>query len=135
MDDTRLHPQEEVDGGTPLAALISSALRRYGDGAATVGGNTVLMMVEFANEIIDDIRMHVYASDTDMVMPYYSHPSETRDIDDAVVIAGLQAKYATQQVDGQKASYLISAYYKSLNQSLWRRKHGNGPIELKVVDR
>ena len=133
MSDTRLHPQSETDDGTPLANLISSALRRYGDGAGTVGGNTVLMMVEFANEIIDDIRMHPYASDDDMVLAYYKHPSETRDIDDAVMIVGLMAKYAVQQVDAGRGDYLLRSYFHAMNQSLWRRKNGNAPIELNVI--
>ena len=50
---------------SPLESLIFQALRRYGDfSPGTLDGDVGLMFLEFANMVIDDIRMHPYAPST-----------------------------------------------------------------------
>ena len=47
------------DDFSPLETLIFQALRRYGEYApGSVDGETVLMMIEFANLVIEDVRRH-----------------------------------------------------------------------------
>ena len=53
------------DKNSPLSVLIMQTLRRYGDfHPGTVDGDVMLMMMEFANTIIDDIRQHPYHDTT-----------------------------------------------------------------------
>lgn len=132
-EDTQLHPQIIGKGsGTPLSSLIASAVRQFGDTPSTVDGNTILMLVEFANEIVDDIRQHPYSKQPDL--EYYTHPTEVRDIDDQVIVAGLIGRYAVQQVDPDRGQYHLARYYKTLNQSLYRRMNGNSKLALRAVD-
>ena len=49
------------DNNSPLSTLALQALRRYGDfNSGSVDGDVMGMFVEFANMIIDEVRMHPY---------------------------------------------------------------------------
>lgn len=129
------HTSPQVSGTeySPLDALITKALRRYGDFAPeTAEGDVTLMFIDFANEIIEELRQHPYW-DTTKQLNYYVSQTETRDIPDVIMIAGLLAKYATQQLS-QKAQALVPAYFRTMNLVLYNRMVGNGPIEMTVVD-
>ena len=97
-------------GYSPLRTLCMSALRRYGEfSPGTVDGDVLLMFIEFANMVIDDIRMHPYAptkNDTDsagtnIVVPvtfdYYEGLDDVREIDDVIIVQGILYHYAMQQ--------------------------------------
>jgi hypothetical protein len=120
------------DEYSPLETLAMQALRRYGDFApGTVDGDVILMFIEFANMVIDDIRMHPYWEGDDP--PYYTSQSETRQIPDPVIIAGLLFHYAAQQQSSKIQSYAPN-YFRTLNQQLWRLKNGNTKLRGMVVD-
>jgi hypothetical protein len=118
---------------SPLEILAFQALRRYGDmNPGTVGGETVLMFLEFGNLIIEDLRAHPYWDGS--YMDYYLHPTDIREIPDVIVVAGLLAYYSMQQMSSKTQIYVPS--YRSLaSQILYNRKYGNGPLHMSVVDR
>lgn len=120
-----------IDGPTPLNDLMMSALRRYGDfHPGTASADVKLMLLEFANLVIDDIRAHPYFSDE---LDYYKSPTETRAVPDRIIIAGLLMHYAAQQIS-DKFSLYSTNYYKVLNGALWDLLAGNSKIRFRVVD-
>ena len=81
---------------SPLETLVLQSLRRYGDmHPGTVDGEVMMMFVEFANLIIEDLRGHPYWDNPEI--DYYTHPSEIRDIPDNIMVAGLLYHYSVQQ--------------------------------------
>jgi len=122
-----------TDGNTPLRVLALQALRRFGEFApGTVDGDVMLMFLEFANLVIDDVRMHPYHTPTTEIN-YYQSIDESRAVDDTVIIAGLLAHYAAQQ-GSDRLSLLMPQYLQTLNRQLWRSFNGNTAIQLRVVD-
>jgi hypothetical protein len=124
------------DGRSPLQTLCMQALRRYGEfSPGTVDGDVLLMFIDFANMVIDDIRMHPYAptsstinaNGTTTTVPvtfnYYESLSDTRDIDDIIIVQGLLYHYAMQQ-GSEKLQMYMPMYHRTLNQQLWRRLNG-----------
>ena len=134
---------------SPLRTLAMQALRRFGDfNPSTVDGDVILMFLEFANMVIDDIRQHPYAARSTTTttvngqkvtttsandINYYTSPDETREIDDQIIVAGILAHYAVQQ-GSEKIQIYMPNYYKTLNQQLWNELNGNTQIRLRVVD-
>lgn len=132
MSDTDLNPHREGDDYSELNALIDSALRRYGDFAPGEASPSLrLMFTEFANMVIDDIRMHPYWDGVEI--PYYQHGSESRPIDDHVMVAALLYRYGEQQGSGKIQIY-APAYFRALNLSLWRRINGNTKLRVRPTD-
>tara|TARA_B100000131_G_scaffold66632_1_gene62904 strand:- start:2350 stop:2829 length:480 start_codon:yes stop_codon:yes gene_type:complete len=120
------------DKHSPLSVLAMQALRRYGDfNPGTVDGDVLLMFIEFANTIIDEIRQHPYHDGTDI--NYYESAEEFRDIPDPVIVAGLIFQYALQQ-GSDKTQMYMPVYNRVLNQHLWNKLNGNTKIRMRVVD-
>ena len=120
------------DGNSPLQTLAMQALRRYGDfHPGTVDSDVILMFIEFANMVIDEIRQHPYHDNTDI--DYYTSPTDTRPVKDIIIVSGLLFHYATQQ-GSEKISLYMPTYYSTLNRELWNKKNGNTKIQLTVVD-
>jgi len=146
--DSQTNPQV-TNGKSPLRTLSMQALRRFGDfNATTVDGDVLLMFIEFANMIIDDIRMHPYAPRTTYSttsgdntttstsidpLSYYKSIDESRDIDDQIIVSGLLAHYSLQQ-SSDKIKIYMPNYQRTLNQQLWKALNGNTSIRLRVVD-
>lgn len=115
---------------TPLESLMASAVRQFGDASSgSVNGDVSLMMVEFANEIIEEIRVHPYQTYTDKNgtvhavvtdLNYYKHHTEKRDIPDVIMIKGLLARYAMQQAS-KRAQQLYGVAMKTMNQVMYER--------------
>lgn len=116
--------------------MCMQALRRYGEfSPGTVDGDVLLMFIDFANMVIDDVRMHPYAptkaatnqSGNTITVPvsfdYYVSLSDTRDIDDIIIVQGLLYHYAMQQ-GSDKLQMYMPMYHRTLNQQLWRRLNG-----------
>ncbi len=134
-----------TNGNSPLRTLSMQALRRFGDfNATTVDGDVLLMFLEFANMVIDDVRSHVYAprttyssttgaSTTKDVIEYYRSVEEVRNVEIQIIVAGLLANYALQQ-GSNKAEIYMPNYFKTMNQQLWRALNGNTPIQLRIMD-
>lgn len=111
------------DKFSPLETLIFQALRRYGEYApGSVDGETILMMIEFANLVVEDVRRHPYWDGTEL--DYYESQHDVRPIPDPIVVAGLIAHLAIQQ-SSQKSQIALPLYYRLLNQTLHSRNIGN----------
>jgi len=148
MAETRdLSPHIPNKNNSPLEYLTMSALRRFGDfHPASVDGEVMMMFLEFANQILDEVRGHPYwdhPADTAKVeLDYYVHPSDIRPVNDNIMIAGLLFAYSVQQGSDKVAVY-APAYYRVMNSELWDRLNRtdndgaggfNTPIRLRVVD-
>lgn len=124
------------DGLTsPLSVLAHRMLRRYGEwNASTVDAETQSLCIDLANEIIDDVRGHPYWNNFPE-LEYYISSEDIRPIPDAVMIAGLLAKFAVNQGSNKWEKY-ENDYYQKLNQHLYYGATGGSiPLNLQVVRR
>ena len=120
-------------GNSPLSTLVFQALRRFGDfNATTVSGDVMMMMIEFANEVIDDIRQHRYYVGSP-VLDYYLSVDDVRPVNDSIIRAGLLFRYAAQQGSEMMERY-APAYWKTLNQHMWNDLAGNTKVRMRIVD-
>jgi hypothetical protein len=121
-----------TDEFSPLSILIQQSLRRYGNFApGTVDGETKLMLLEFANNTIEDLRMHPYWDDKQVL--YYKGLEDWRPIPDEIIKTGLVYYYATQQ-DSSKVATNGGAYYRRMNAMLYERKYGDQRIKMVPMD-
>ena len=120
------------DGNSPLSTLALQALRRYGDfNSGSVDGDVMGMFVEFANMIIDEVRMHPYHDN--VAIDYYQSATDVRSIDDQIIIAGLLYHYAAQQ-GSDKLQIYPPQFQRILNQQMWNKFNGNTKLQLRTVD-
>jgi|TARA_R100001510_G_scaffold34719_1_gene31189 hypothetical protein len=118
---------------SPLQKLSMQALRRYGEFAPeSVDGNVLLMFIDFANEIIEDVRVHPYFSDN-YEIEYYTHMTDSRSIPDTIMVNGLLFKYATQQAS-DKVQIYGPLYNQMLNQILYREHARTSKLQMIPVD-
>lgn len=116
-----------------LETMTIQALRRYGDmHPGTVDGEVMMMFIEFANLVIEDLRGHPYWDNPEI--DYYTHPSETRAIPDSVMVSGLLYHYSVQQQSSKIEAY-GPMYFKQMNRILYQRKYGSGKIEMSPWDK
>jgi hypothetical protein len=116
-----------------LETLTIQALRRYGDmHPGTVDGEVMMMFIEFANLVIEDLRGHPYWENPEI--DYYTHPSEWRSIPDNIVVSGLLYHYSVQQQSSKIEAY-GPMYFKMMNRILYQRKYGSGKIEMSPYDK
>jgi hypothetical protein len=121
-----------TDDFSPLSQLIQQSLRRYGNFApGTIDGETKLMLLEFANDTIEDLRMHPYWDNKEIT--YYKSLEDKRPIPDEIIKTGLVYYYAAQQ-DSSKVQTNGGAYYRRMNQMLYERKYGDQRIKLVPMD-
>ena len=129
QSNTNPHIREK---NSPLNTLAMQALRRYGDfHAGTVDGDVMLMFIEFANMIIDEIRMHPYYDGVEI--DYYQSPTDVRAISDPIVVAGLLYHYAAQQMSDKLQVY-TPQFQRIMNQRLWEQYNGNTKIQMRIPD-
>ena len=129
QSNTNPHIREK---NSPLNALAMQALRRSGDfHAGTVDGDVMLMFIEFANMIIDEIRMHPYYDGVEV--DYYQSPTDVRAISDPIVVAGLLYHYAAQQMSDKLQVY-TPQFQRIMNQRLWEQYNGNTKIQMRITD-
>lgn len=118
---------------TPLEPLVLQSLRRYGDmHPGTVDGEVMMMFVEFANLIIEDLRSHPYWDNPEI--DYFTHQSEWRAIPDQIIVSGLLYHYAVQQQSNKIEAY-GPMYFKMMNRLLYNRKYGSGKLEMSPYDK
>lgn len=116
-----------------LETLVFQALRRYGDmHPGTVDGEVMMMFIEFANMVIEDLRSHPYWDNIEM--DYYTHPTEIRNVPDSIMVSGLLYHYSVQQQSSKVEAY-GPMYFKGMNRVLYNRKFGNAKIEMAPWDR
>ena len=115
-----------------LDDLARKALRQYGDfHPGTVEGDVILMFMEFANNVIEDLRAHPYWSNVDI--DYYKYPDDFREVPDVVIIAGLLYYYSLQQFSDKQKVYGPS-YFSRMNQVLYNSKYSNSTIVRNTFD-
>ena len=108
--------------------------RRYGDfSASTIEAEALSMMIELANMVVDDVRMHPYASTTMQSVPYYHAMQERSVIPDNIMVAGLLFYYSEQQGSERVGSY-GPKYARTMNQELWRQTAGNTKLQMRPWD-
>lgn len=129
----RLEPQISVGERSPLSALISSAIRQFGNShPEAVDADTVLMFLGFANQIIQDVNQHPYRTGLDPLL-FYKDVRESRDVSDLIMVSGLLSYYAQQQ-HSERVQTATPQYFRNLNAILWQELNGNTKIEVRPLD-
>lgn len=128
-----LNPQKSPTY-SPLETLAMQALRDFGDhSAARSGGETVLKMIQHANQVIEDLYAHPYWSGG--LIDYYQSQADIRPIPDLILQRGMLAYHAIQQ-GSERAPILLQMYQRLMNQMLYTRMAGgNPPLSLSVMDK
>jgi len=117
---------------TPLESLVRSALVRAGNfSPSRVDGEVMMLMIELANRVVEDVRQHPYWEGGDV--DYYQDITERRPIPDMIVIDGLTAHYFIQQ-GSEKAMMFLQLYQANMANILHERAYGNKAYTRKVVD-
>ena len=118
---------------SPLEVLITDGFERFGNmDASSMDSNIKRIMLRYANKIVEDVRIHPYASSPNL--DYYTDLQQTRPIPDEIMISGLAYHYAKWQ-DSAKAKTFFAEYGQILNQILYQRKYGSGKIQMNTVDK
>ena len=117
---------------TPLESLVRSALVRAGNfSPSRVDGEVMMMMIELANRVIEDVRQHPYWDGSDI--DYYTDIQERRPIPDMIMIDGLSTHYFIQQ-GSDKAMVHLQLYQSNMANILHQRAYGNKPYTRSVTD-
>ena len=117
---------------SPLEDLVRSSLVRAGNfSPSRIDGEVMMMMIELANRVVEEVRKHSYWSGGDI--NYYNDPTESRDIPDMVMIDGLTAHYLLQQ-GSDKAMVFLQIYQSNLTDTLFTRTNGNKKIVVNIRD-
>lgn len=145
MAKSVLAPQKAQGNYTPLEQIAAMTFRRYGDFSDVgVQGDVLLMLIELANRVVEDVNGHPYAVTTaaDIAeypnavrtgIDYYVTQTDSREIPDLIVLDGLVYHYALQQMS-QKAENYSRLYMRTLNGILYNRKYGNSSIDVVPVE-
>ena len=80
----------------------------------------MLMMIEFANEIVEMINSHPYYDG--VTLEYYTSQTDARPVEDAIMVRGLLALYAEQQVSDTDPNSRIE-FARHLNGIVYSRKY------------
>lgn len=121
------------DGPAPLRYLINRALYEFGEFSPdTIEADVAIMLIDFANEIVEDILSHPYATKADSQLDYYESLDDAREIHDQIMRTGLLARFLRQQ-GSERFGMEMSRYYRTMNQIMWRRLNGNTPIRMRQV--
>jgi len=117
---------------TPLESLVRSALVRAGNfSPSRVDGEVMMLMIELANRVVEDVRQHPYWEGGDI--DYYQDITERRPIHDMILIDGLTAHYFIQQ-GSEKAMVFLQLYQANMANILHERAYGNKAYVRSVTD-
>jgi hypothetical protein len=117
---------------TPLENLVRSALVRAGNfSPSRVDGEVMMLMIELANRVVEDVRQHPYWEGGDI--DYYQDITERRPIPDMIMIDGLTAHYFIQQ-GSEKAMVFLQLYQANMANILHERAYGNKAYTRTIVD-
>ena len=117
---------------SPLEDLVRSALVRAGNfSPSRIDGEVMMMMIELANRVVEDVRKHPYWNGGDL--DYYNDPTEFRAIPDMIMIDGLTAHYLIQQ-GSEKAVMFLQLYQALMTDILLTRQDANKTYSLKPIE-
>lgn len=134
MSTDSLTPHIDSAATSRLEDLSRLVFRRFGDfSASTVEAEALSMMIELANMVVDDVRMHPYASATLQATAYYDSLADRSAIPDNIMVAGLLFYYAEQQGSERVTSY-GPKFARTMNQELWRQTAGNSKLQMRPWD-
>ena len=129
-----VEPTVDVNGYSPLSKLMATALAVFGDSHYDMAdGGLAHLLLLMANNVVGDINRHPYRTGMTRIS-HYTHPEDTRPINDLIMISGIAAYYAGQQVSA-KMQTLMAQYYQQLNGILWDELNGNTKISLRAFDK
>lgn len=132
MTEKSDHNPHIKDGYSPLRTLLMQVLRKYGDYApGTASGDTILLLMDLANTVIDEVRANPYWDGTRL--DYYVAADDVRPVPDNIVKAGVSYYYAAQQ-NSSKTQLLAQEFLRTMNRELWYRLNGNTRISLIPTD-
>lgn len=121
------------DDFAPLNELAKRALRRFGDFSPhSVPGDVMMMFIEFANHVVEEVNQHPYRDHVEPV-PYYTDAHQRRPIADQIMLNGLIALYAFQQMSEKTPGYQ-QLFFQTMNRILWAERNGNTRIQMRPVD-
>ena len=117
---------------SPLENLVRSALVRAGNfSPSRVDGEVMMLMIELANRVIEDVRQHPYWEGGDI--DYFTDITEIRAIPDMIMIDGLTAHYFIQQ-GSEKAMVFLQLYQANMANILHERAYGNKSYQRSITD-
>jgi hypothetical protein len=117
---------------SPLEDLVRSSLVRAGNfSPSRIDGEVMMMMIELANRVVEDIRKHPYWNGGNL--DYYNDPTEFRAIPDMIMIDGLVAHYLIQQ-GSEKAIMFLQLYQALMTDILLTRQDANKTYSIKPVE-
>jgi len=120
------------DKFSPLESLVRSALVRAGNfSPSRIDGEVMMMMIELANRVVEDVRKHPYHDGSPI--DYYNDPTETRSIPDMIMIDGLTSHYLIQQ-GSEKAIMFLQMYQATMTDTLLTRLDGNKRYYVNIRD-
>lgn len=122
------------NGSSPLEQLVMRAMRRYGETSpSTMEPESLLTFLDHANWIIDQIHVHPY-NPTGNEIAYYTHLTESREIPDHMIVAGLLYKHAYDNGSSKTGGYLAE-FQNIMGATLHKARFGVSPsYELQAVD-
>ena len=91
----------------------------------------MMMMIELANRVVEDVRQHPYWTGGDI--DYYADITQSRAIPDMIMIDGLTAHYFIQQ-GSEKAMIFLQLYQAGMNNILNERTNGNKAYTRTITD-
>jgi hypothetical protein len=117
---------------SPLEDLVRSSLVRAGNfSPSRIDGEVMMMMIELANRVVEDVRKHPYWNGGDL--DYYNDPTEFRAIPDMIMIDGLTAHYLIQQ-GSEKAVMFLQLYQALMTDILLTRQDSNKTYSIKPIE-
>jgi hypothetical protein len=118
----------------PLEQISLRVLKRYGEmSASTVEGEVQLMFLDYANSVLEDVMQHPYWP-KGVELAYYVHQTDARPVHDSIMVAGVLARFASDQ-ESKKAGNYAGEYFSQMNQILQRLKFGVGAeYEMQQID-
>lgn len=118
-----------------LQTMADNTLRRYGEGAASIGDAQIaLMFIDFANEILDEMMLHPYWN-KGVVEPFLHMEDRRPEISSVVMEAGLLWKYAVRQ-KSRNADQYAAHFFRLMNNRFYLEAFGPNPtLTMLVVDR
>ena len=134
MSDTRpvVPPEAGTNPNSPLSSLIRSAFLRIGNFSPNrIDAEMMNLMLQYANEVLQDIRTHPYWTDDDPAVPNvliydYLHQTDIRPVPDLIIIMGMKAKHLKDQ-GSEKAGVAYQEYHSVLNGELYNRMFDGTP--------